>query len=143
MKKGGEKMKKISLVLILCLLLSFGTGIISSAEEYSINPRYNNLSNVSCYFNIENNGAYIGVNVKGYQNVTSRISVNVKLEKRALFGLIWNDVEEWNQSVNAASQYFEFTKSVNSGTYRCSFEITVEGSGGSTDVITDQQTVKN
>lgn len=136
-------MKKISILLVLCLLLSFGTSIISSASEYTPMPRYANVSTADCVFYIQNDVATASITVIGYNNVTTRISVNVKLEKRALLGLIWNDVEEWNESVNAASQTFEFTKSVGNGTYRCSFEITVEGSGGSADVITDQQTVKN
>ena len=49
--KGGEKMKKISFVLALCILFSFGANIIASAEEYAVTPRYNNASNVSCKFN--------------------------------------------------------------------------------------------
>ena len=141
--KGGENMKRISLLLVLCLLLSFGMSIISSAEEYKINPRYNNTSLVDYGFEIQDNVAVIVIRAIGYSNVTSRITVNVKLEKRALLGLIWNDVEEWNETTTNASKNFEFTKSVGSGTYRCSFEITVEGSGGSADIITDQITVKN
>ena len=136
-------MKKVSLVLILCLLLSFGTSIVASAEEYGINPRYNNLNSVHCNFSIANDIAIATVNVTGFSGVVSRIVVNAKLEKRALLGLIWSDVNEWNVSSYNSSDDFTFTESVSSGTYRCSFEITVEGNGGSADVITDQITVKN
>ena len=136
-------MKRISLILILCLLFSFVTGITASAEEYSIDPRYNNVNSVVCDFVIQDNVAIANVVVIGQNNITSRISVNVKLEKRALLGLIWNDVEEWSASSNNYVNSFEFTKTVGSGTYRCSFEITVEGSNGSADVITEQITVKN
>ena len=136
-------MKKISLILIVCVLFSMITGITASAEEYSIDPRYNNSSNINYDFVIINDIASATVNVLGYNSITSRISVNVKLEKRVLLGLIWNDVEEWNASSNNHSDSFEFNKSVGNGTYRCSFEITVEGSNGSADVITDQITVKN
>ena len=141
--KRGEKMKKISVILILSLLLTFGTNVIASAEEYAVEPRYNNSNYVRCNFIIEDDVAKVSVSVIGYQNVTSRISVNVKLEKRALLGLIWNDVEEWYKSSNNYYQNFEFSKAVGNGTYRCNFEDTVEGSGGSADVITDQKTVKN
>ena len=141
--KGGEKMKRISLILIVCLLVSFTSGILASAKEYSIDPRYNNSNAVNHTFEITNNTAIATVSVTGYKNITSRISVNVKLEKRALLGLIWNNVEEWNVFSFNPSETFEFRKSVGSGTYRCSFEITVEGSNGSADVITEQTTVKN
>ena len=136
-------MKKVSFVLILCLLLSFSTSIIASATEYGVNPRYNNSRDVICDFVIINDTGIVSVNVTGYPGVTSHISVNVKLEKRALLGLIWSDVNEWNVSSYNSSDTFTFTESVSSGTYRCSFEITVEGNGGSADVITDQITVKN
>lgn len=136
-------MKKVSFVLILCLLLSFSTSIIVSATEYGVNPRYNNLSSVHCNFSIVNDIAIATVNVTGFSGIVSSIVVNAKLEKRALLGLIWSDVEEWNATSYNSSDDFTFTKSVGSGTYRCSFEITVEGNGGSADVITEQITVKN
>ena len=136
-------MKKISLMLVLCIILSFGTNIVASAEEYTVTPRYNNLIYADCTFTIENDEAIATVIISGYAGIISNASVNVKLEKRALLGLIWNDVEEWNSSSSDASAFFEFRKAVGSGTYRCTFEITVEGSGGSADVITEEIKVKN
>ena len=136
-------MKKISVILILSLLLTFGMNIIASAQEYNVEPRYNNSSYVRCNFVIEDDVAKVSVNVSGYQNITARTTVNVKLEKRVLLGLIWNDIEEWSASSTDYFSMFEFTKAVGSGTYRCTFEVTVEGSGGSADIITDQKTVKN
>ena len=65
------------------------------------------------------------------------------VRSRALLGLWWNDVEEWNATTTNNSHIFEFIEAVGNGTYRCSFEITVEGNGGSADVITDEITVKN
>ena len=136
-------MKKISFVLALCILFSFGASIIASAEEYAVTPRYNNASNVSCKFNIQNDTAIIGVYVAGFSGVTSRITVKATLEKKMLFGLWWSDVDEWTQSSNNYTEAFEFNKSVGSGTYRCTFVVTVEGSGGSADVYTEEQTVTN
>lgn len=136
-------MKKISFVLALCLLLSFGMNIVASAEEYAVTPRYNNVSDINCAFEIENDIAYISIDVIGYSGVTPRISVKATLEKKGLFGLWWSDVDEWTASSTNATETFEFTKGVGSGTYRCTFEVTVEGSGGSADVYTDEITVKN
>ena len=136
-------MKKISFVLMLCLILSFGMNIVASAEEYTVEPRLNNASDVECNFRIQNDLAIAHINVNGYNNVTSRITVKVTLEKKGLFGLWWSDVDEWTASSTNATDTFEFTKSVGSGTYRCTFEVTVEGSGGSADVYTDEITVKN
>lgn len=136
-------MKKISFVLVLCLLLGFGMNVVASAEEYTATPRYNNVRTVECSFYVENDVAFIAIYVAGYNSVTSNIDVYAKLEKKGLFGLWWSDVDEWTASSTYATDTFEFTKSVGSGTYRCTLEVTVEGSGGSADVYTDEITVKN
>ena len=136
-------MKKIALVLILCLMLSFGMGVISSAEEYGVNPRYANVAFSNCLFDIQNNIAIAKVLVTGIDNVTSRITVNIKLEKRVLLGLWWSEEASWQDSTTDITKMFEFRKEVKSGTYRCNFEITIEGNGGATDIITDQITVAN
>ena len=136
-------MKKISFVLALCLLLSFGMNVVASAEEYAVTPRYNNVGDIDYVFEIKNDIAYISINVIGYSGVTSRISAKATLEKKAFLGLWWSDVDEWTASSTNATETFEFTKDVGSGTYRCTFEVTVEGSGGSADVYTNEKTVKN
>lgn len=136
-------MKKISFVLALCLLLSFGMNVVALAEEYAVTPRYNNVSNINYEFEIINDIAYISIDVIGYSGVTSRISVKATLEKKAFLGLWWSDVDEWTASSTNATETFEFTKDVGNGTYRCTFEVTVEGSGGSADVYTNEKTVKN
>ena len=136
-------MKKISLMLIFCIILSFGTSMVASAEEYAVIPRYNNVMYAICNFEIVNNEAIATVSIDGLSGVIYNTSVNVKLEKRALLGLIWNDVEEWTATSYDSFVCFEFKKAVGSGTYRCTFEITVEGSGGSADVITEEIKVKN
>ncbi|MBQ7344098.1 MAG: hypothetical protein IJW53_04995 [Clostridia bacterium] len=136
-------MKKISFVLVLCLLLGFGMNIVVSAEEYAVEPRLNNASNIDCSFVIQNDLAIALIYVTGHTNVTSKITVKVTLEKKGLFGLWWSDVDEWSASSTNATETFEFTKDVGSGTYRCTFEVTVEGSGGSADVYTKELTATN
>ena len=136
-------MKKISLVLVMCIIFSFAANVIASAEEYGVEPRLNNASEINCEFNVQNDVAIITAKVNGYSGTTSRISVNVLLEKRWLWGLFWTEVEEWNASSAYASDDFEFTKDVGSGTYRCTFEVTVEGSGGSADVYSKEIIVEN
>ena len=136
-------MKKISFMLVILIVLSIGTNVIASAEEYGVNPRLNNVDEVNCTFYIQDDTAIMGVWVNGYSGVTSRISVNVLLEKKGLLGLWWKDVEEWSASSTYASDSFEFTENVGNGTYRCTFEVTVEGSNGSADVYSETITVEN
>lgn len=73
----------------------------------------------------------------------SRTTVKVSIEKRALLGLWWKEEASWEASTTETNPVIEFSKEVKSGTYRCNFEITIEGTGGSADVITDQLTVTN
>ena len=136
-------MKKIALVLILCLMLSFGMSVISSAEEYGVNPRYANLNSCDNRFYVQDDIAIARVTVEGIYNTTSRITVNVTLEKRVLLGLWWSEEASWQDSTTNVSKTFEFRKEVKGGTYRCNFEVTIEGSGGAADVITNQITATN
>ena len=136
-------MKKISLILVICIIFSLLACVIASAEEYAIDPRYNNANHIDCVFSIQNDVAIAQLYVYGYSGITSNISVNVLLEKKGFLGLWWSDVEEWSTSSANASDNFEFTKAVGSGTYRCTFEVRVEGSGGSADVYSDQIIVEN
>ena len=136
-------MKKVSFILILCLLCSFCTSIVASAKGNEIAPRLNNAGTITCSFDIIDNRAICTATVSGYTSITTNISVKCTLEKRALLGLWWSDVNEWTATSSQVTDTFTFTESVGSGTYRCSFEVTVYGSGGSADVITEEITVKN
>ena len=136
-------MKKISLVLILCLILSFGMSIVVSAEEYNINPRLNNAMSCERYFYISNDIAWARIEINSQNGVVPRTMVKVTIEKRALLGLWWKEEASWEASTTETNPVIEFSKEVKSGTYRCNFEITIEGTGGSADVITDQITATN
>ena len=136
-------MKKIAIIIILSLLLSFGMSVLASAEEYNAMPRYANVDLCKCFFDIENDVANIRVNVYGISNVTSRITVYITMEKRVLLGLWWKEEASWTDSINNTNATFNFSNEVKSGTYRCNFEITIEGTGGNADVITNQITATN
>lgn len=135
-------MRKISLILMLCIMLSFATGVIASADDYGIMPCYNNVVNVKCDFEITNGTAAAKVIYNGYAGSPSKVTAHVLIEKRALLGLIWNDVEEWTVTSTSYNDLLLFDTQVGKGTYRCTFEVVFEGSGGSSDVITDEITVK-
>ena len=136
-------MKKIALILIFSLLLSFGMSILVSAEEYVVTPRYSNVDMCRCFFDIQNDTANARVIVNGLTNVTSSINVKVTLEKRALLGLLWTEKASFEASSTETSHTFNFVTEVKSGTYRCNFEITVLGNNGTSEVITEQITATN
>ena len=135
-------MKKISLFLVLSLMLTFATSVTAFADDYGVMPCYNNVGSANCDFTISNGTATATVMYSGYTGITGKVTANVLIEKRALWGLIWNDVEEWTVTSTSASDLLSFSTQVGTGTYRCTFEVTFEGSGGSSDVITDEITVK-
>ena len=130
-------MKKF-IAIILFIALSIGMCFNSFAEGNSVMPRYNNTLNSSFSFLINENGeAKVNIQYHGFNEVTQGASITVKLEKRFLFAF-WNDVAEWSASSENVSDTFQFTKSVGKGTYRATIELQIYGSGGATDVITDQ-----
>ena len=117
--------------------------IVVSAEDIGANTRYNNLG--YCYrgFYIQNDMAFITIRITGMQDTSSRTTAKITLEKRALLGLWWKEEASWEASTTETNPVIEFSKEVKSGTYRCNFEITIEGTGGNADVITDQITATN
>ena len=136
-------MKRISLVILLCIILSFGTGVLVKANENYVTPRYANLSYCHQSFYIEDDIAIAQIITQGIPNITTKITVNVTIEKKGLLGLWWKEEANWQSSTTDTSKNFEFSKEVKGGTYRCNFEVIIEGTGGSTDIITNQITATN
>ena len=66
-----------------------------------------------------------------------RADLTVKVQKRFLL-VFWNDVSEWSASSTDIDGYFVNTLPLNgSGTYRANITLTITGSNGTVDTITD------
>ena len=136
-------MKKTCFVLVLCVLFNFVATINAQAEENYVEPRYNNISNIEYTFTINNDNATAVVFWQGYNGTISHVDVSVCIEKKGLLGMWWTDVESWSTTSYNSYDELVFNTTVGNGTYRCRFEVTVYSNVNSSDVITDEITVKN
>lgn len=142
MQKGRK-----ALVSFLVMAMCFGSAITPTvaAQEVlppDITPRYNNTSSTYTTFNITNTGyATVSTYLYGISGMTSGATIVSYLERKFL-GLFWIRVgigqpnDEWKDSViGSNSGYSHSTQLTDKGEYRAVITYTVNGTGGSSDVI--------
>ena len=101
----------------------------------------NNTSSTSTGFSISSTGkATIVIDYMGYPEVTTGATINITIEKRNLL-FFWNDVITDTITVQGYRYDDElYYQLEDSGTYRCTVEYVISGTGGADDVITFEDT---
>ena len=135
-------MKKfLSLFLMVLMCMSMVLPIYAADEM--VTPRYNNTFSTGANFSINSSGlATITLNYMGFTDIATDATITCKIEKKFLWW--WNDVDgaSWVDYVvgcdNVVQHTFQLSKT---GTYRLSYEFVINGSGGSSDVISS--TIEN
>ena len=133
-------MKKILMrvfVLALALIVVFQTAVLADGISlFNNNTRFHNTG-----FDISSNGiAMVDVEYLGYENITTGATITVKIEKRNLL-VFWKDIVEETYTVSGVSYYDTYTYQLDkTGTYRCTVEYVIHGTGGADDVITFEDT---
>lgn len=130
-------MKKI-LSAIVCVIVLIGCIPLSVFASEAITPYYNNVVRQSTLFDIDENGiATVKASYVGQSGVTTGATIKTKIQKRFLL-VFWSDVASWTDE--ATGHYYSNTHSttVESGYYRAQVEYTIRGTGGDSDVITDE-----
>ena len=130
-----RKITKTLLITLLTLIMCFNAmSVDASAAE--IEPRLSHVNHVTALFTTDDSEGYANVSCNGKDSF-ERMDVNVKLQKRFLL-VFWNDVDEWNASSTDPYAILEHVFTLNgTGTYRATFTVTVTGSDGTVDVITE------
>lgn len=131
-------MKKfLSLFLVLLVCVSMILPIYASNE--GVSPYYNNTANANASFIISDSGlATVTLSYMGYTNYATGATITCKIEKKTLWW--WSDVDgaEWIDSVEGSSNIVEHTYQLSkTGKYRLTYEITVYGTAGNPDVISN------
>ena len=131
-------MKKfLSLFLLVIMCMSMVLPIYAADEM--ITPRYNNTAMATANFSLTSDGlAIASFTYTGYPDYTTGATVTCKIETKFLWW--WNDVEgaEWTTNLSGSGNGIEYTYQLSkTGTYRMSFEITVYGTAGDADIISD------
>jgi hypothetical protein len=131
--------KKICLLFVLVFV--FASVAQFSVLASDIMPLNNNTNLTKTRFSISDTGeAVVSLNFEGYPNVTTGATISIKIEKRN-FLLFWADVVEETITVN--NYYYEnafYYQLEDTGTYRCTVEYVISGTGGADDVITFEDT---
>lgn len=132
-------MKKLCLILIFIFI--FTGGFTQTAFASNITPYYNNTISTDTTFNISENGkANVSVYYDGYPGTTTGATICIKIEKRNLL-VFWNevvnDVYYFREASHAETFVYQLEKT---GTYRCTVDYLISGTGGADDEITFQDT---
>ena len=131
--------------LAFCLTLVFVLTFIHPVPVLAsdIMPRYNNTSETTTAFDITNTGeAIVSMHYIGYSGVTTGATIEIKIEKRNLL-VFWKDIA--TETITVDGYYYTnelYYQLSDTGTYRCTVEYTIYGTGGSADVVTFEDTVK-
>lgn len=141
--RGGDKMKKMVLILIFSMLFSSFISISTSAAAYDeeIMPWYNNVTNIVVTLTIGSNGnATLKVSYVGSRNVTTHARITSKIQQN-LSGT-WVDINinqpnnEWiDESTSSVFTKNHSVQLTSHGTYRAVVVYEISGTGGATDVI--------
>ena len=133
--------KKFCLLFILAFV--FVSIVQFSVLASDIMPLNNNTLATKTRFSISDTGeAVVSLNFEGYPNVTTGATISKKIEKRN-FLFFWTDIVEETITVNnyyyANELYYQLE---DTGTYRCTVEYVISGTGGADDVITYEEEQK-
>ena len=132
-----KNFRKLALILTLILAtLLTGTTAFAAETDSGIMPRYTHADNVRFSFSATTDGGEIEAVYYGNSSF-ARADLNVKVEKRNLL-VFWKDVYEWNASSTTQNGRFSYVCPLDgSGKYRATFTLTITGTNGTTDVITE------
>lgn len=131
--------RKLALVLTFAFIATFICQFSLLASDISLYN--NNTSSTATSFSITETGeAIVVVDFTGYSGVTTGATINITIEKRSFF-FFWNDVMTETITVDTYRYDNEFHYQLEGkGTYRCTVEYIVSGSGGTDDVLTFEDT---
>ena len=130
-----KKFLSLFFAVVMCVLLV----LPAYASNEGIAPCYNNTAMATADFSISNTGvALVTISYTGYPDYATGATVNCKIEKKTLWW--WSDVDgaEWTDTVEGSSNVVQHSHQLTkTGKYRLTYEITVYGTAGSPDVISN------
>lgn len=137
-----KKITRPTIALLLVLIISM-TSITASASgtvpDYNegIMPIMEHVSTTSFIFYALSDGGHASIEYTGSDSFV-RADVTVKVEKRFLL-VFWNDVDEWSaSSTDPYGSFYHLFALNGKGTYRATITLTITGSDGTVDTITDE-----
>ena len=109
---------------------------VFASEQTSVSPRFSNIEDSHFSFVASSSGGSFNARYVGLDSF-SRADITVKVEKRFAI-VLWNDIGEWSSSSTNVNGSFSHVFALNgSGTYRATITLTITGTNGTTDTITE------
>ena len=142
MKKNSKLFFAVLLIATMCLanVTAFASDGQTNENE-GIMPRWENIMNISCSFIAASDGGHVSINYTGYSTFL-RAEVTVKIEKRNLL-VFWKDIYEFSVSSTDINGYIYRSCPLDgSGNYRATITLTIYGTDGSSDSVTETITSK-
>ena len=134
-----RKSKRI-LCVLMSLILLFSTTLMVSAEN-QVQPRWSYTNFTFVGLEVTTAGtAYCTANVDGYDGITTKVHIEMKLQKYTV--LWWSTQETWEGTFNDYYGTLVKTKSVGSGTYRVKAVFTVYSGSASEEITSYSQEKK-
>ena len=132
---------KRKICFIFAFIFMVSALISPSVCASGITPYYNNANRADMEFSISDTGeAKVSVEYAGFSDVTTGATITVKIEKRNLL-IFWNEVVNevyyFREASHAETFVYQLEKP---GTYRCTVDYLISGTGGLDDEITFQDT---
>lgn len=120
--------------VVLLLSMNVWSGAIVSAEETTVQPRFSYTAFTATGMQLTTSGvAYCTAHVEGYDGITTKIHIEMKLQKYTV--LWWSAVETWEGTFNNYYGALSTSKSIGNGRYRVKAVYTVY-SGSDSEKIT-------
>ena len=131
---------KRKICFILAFVFTVAAFVSPSVLASGITPYYNNVNNTNTQFAISDAGeASVAVYYDG-TGVATGATISVKIEKRN-FLIFWNEVVNevyyFREESHAETFVYQLEKT---GTYRCTVDYLISGTGGLDDEINFQDT---
>ena len=125
----------------MVVVFIFVGGFATTISANAITPYYNNVENTRTTFFITENGeANVSIRYTGSSDVATGATVRIKIEKRNLL-VFWTevivDIHYFREASHAETFVYQLEKS---GTYRCTVDYLISGTGGADDEIVFQDT---
>lgn len=131
-----KKITKTFLILSLTLIMCLTSITVSASEQTTVTPRLSHLANCNFSFVASSIGGTVSAKYYGLSSF-SRADITVKVEKRFAI-VLWNNIGEWSSSSTNVNGSFSHVFALNgSGTYRATITLTITGTNGTTDTITE------
>lgn len=131
-----KKITKASFIILLTLIMCLTSITASANNQNGITPRLSHIEDTYFNFSAASGSGVFSVRYVGLDSFV-QAELSVKLEKSVLL-FFWSDMGTIRATSDVQNGHFTNTFPLNGrGTYRATFTLTITGTNGTVDTITE------